>query len=102
MTDNQKAIVLEAAQLYQTDDKFWREFEVYRAHHWKNCTGDINPLVNYPSFMQFRRKPKTITVTMPVPTQIWISSNERLVLSFSKSGGRDAALAAIREAMEKN
>lgn len=103
MTPEQKAVVLDAAQEMQGNDTWWECFEWKR--EWESvfsqCSQYINPVMHYDdhSFI-FRRKPKTITVTMPVPHYtIEGGAGEWLSLRFLKEADRDKALAAIRKEM---
>lgn len=101
MTPEQKAVVLDAAQEMQTNDEWWLQFDRNVGGEWLACTEQSNPLTWSHLSTRFRRKPKTITVTMPVPFTIteYASSFEALI-AFKTKEDRDTALVAIREAME--
>jgi hypothetical protein len=104
MTPEQKAVVLDAAQEMQHNEEWWEEFEFKEVMSgWKLCTPTENPIDRFSQGWIFRRRPKTITVTMPVPIQVLVGSNGDLVISFNDSlSNADSvtALAAIREAMK--
>ncbi len=100
MTD--KAIILDYAQEMQTNDEPWREFEYMGPGGcWVTCVAACNPLYTYHNkVFQFRRKPKTITVTMPVPIRsIVIGVCDSIHLEFNNTSQRDTALKAIHDAM---
>lgn len=102
MTDNRK-ITLDYVTEWQTNDEAWLLFELSFMGVWRTCGPCTNP-INFPGTgtPEFRRKPRTITVTMPVPNfvspSVHVVSN--LVTEYATEADRDAALAAIREAME--
>lgn len=102
MTPEQKAVILDAAQEMQHNDKWWREFEYESINAgWCECTKDFNPL-RHVSITNFRRRPKTITVTMPLP-ELAIKSHENhdsLYVVYKNEKAANTALAAIREAVK--
>jgi hypothetical protein len=105
--DKQKAaVILDAAQEMQHNDEWWLEFEWMRktlCDIWTVCCEEINPLSKIlDSGYQFRRKAKTITVTMPVPENLHTHNylDNALGITFKTDADREAALAAIRQAVE--
>ncbi len=100
MTPEQKKVVLDyAAELQNNDQPWWRFEWLLDSGSWDSCTERVNPLTIQQ--LTFRRKPKTITVTMPVPSNIEISDiNPHCAkLLFKTVMDCDTALAAIREAI---
>lgn len=100
---NNKAIILEAATEMQANDRWWEEFEYRRGVYWLTCTGELNPIYNYltETSVEFRRKPKTITMTMLEPLAVTaLGTSYSFNVKFRTEQDRDAALAAIRKAME--
>jgi hypothetical protein len=106
MTPEQRKVILDYATELQTNDEPWRKFEYYNQktmpYHseWLPCSKHFQPLNTYD--ITFRRRPKTITVTMPVPPWSMPSMNEDAAIYLRFKSGQDAvtALAAIRAAME--
>jgi len=103
MTPEQKQIILDCAQEMQHNETWWKQFEFrYREDDWEICNESANPLarVNH-RYYEFRRRPRTITVTIPRINNGWALGVERLTLHFTTEADRDTALAAIRSEMEK-
>ncbi len=101
MIPEQKAVILDYATELQGNDAPWREFEVLDEGKWVTCVALMNPLTHWQHFL-FRRKPRTITVTMPT---VWsaepvLMNNCALVLGLFCEADRDKALAAIRGVMK--
>jgi len=105
MKPEQKAVILEYAQELQHNDKPWQEFEwaaKEATFYWRPCSSSFYPLVHHDSGnWAFRRKPRTITVTMPVPKSIVPTAicNTFICIELKTVAERDTALAAIREAI---
>ena len=107
MTPEQKAVVLDYVTEWQTDDEAWCKFEYQvlgdPAYNptWIGCCKFYNP-IRFPQNMfvyEFRRKPRTITVTMPVHIDYWFEVGNRVVFEYENAVDANKALAAIREAM---
>jgi len=101
MNDEQRKVILDYATELQTNDEPWREFECKTNGKWFECTHRLNPLVNADSQIIFRRRPKTITVTIPVPSKINEVGRYTLPVYYETREERDTALAAIRAEMEQ-
>jgi len=107
MTPEQKAVILDYAQELQTNDEPWLQFEFKSGTgEWTYCCIGCNPLT-YSAMegFNFRRRPKTITVTLPVPTRVIgpVLEDKYLCIHayFADSADRDTALAAIRAEMQE-
>lgn len=104
MTPEQRKVILDYATELQSNDEPWREFEcAYSNCVWTYCGEDINPIqqASNPAW-RFRRRPKTITVTMPVPIDLHsYPGGCCLNIQFASTAVREEALAAIQEAMQE-
>lgn len=100
MTPEQKAVVLDYVTEWQTNDDPWFLFEWLRNNgRWCQCSKVFNPLCVREKAI-FRRKPRTITVTMPVPAHVTeIGDACGFYVYFTEPPIKDTAVAAIREAM---
>ena len=95
-----KQVILDYATELQTNDEPWAEFEwLQNSLKWIPCSKTFNPLYCHAEYYEFRRKPKTITVTMPVLFDVPEPDGMYLVLQFKSDADTNTALAAIREAM---
>lgn len=103
MKPEQKAVVLDAAQEMQHNDTWWEMFE-YKSgpeHSWLTCDATRNPLTWSHTPAIFRRKPRTITVTIPVPAGIYdLQHPLDILLTLGHTEEKKKVLAAIREAMK--
>jgi hypothetical protein len=102
MSDEQRnKVILDAAQEMQTNERWWEEFEFkYQDQEYGTCSKDTNPLEIFScSLYTFRRRPATITVTIPMPRGA-IEDKAGVYIGYKLQADRDTALAAIREAME--
>jgi len=105
MTPEQKQIILDYAQELQHNDEPWEQFQFDTNEGWKNCTPTENPVVRYdrPAWT-FRRRPKTITVTMKMPTEARFHSGwsgNHIIIVFDDNEKGVETVNAIRAEMEK-
>jgi len=106
MNTEQKQVILDAATEMQVNEKWWEEFEFrYQDQEYSMCSKDTNPLEIFScSLYTFRRRPKTITVTMPVPERAKksVEHADALYIVYKDDETATAALTAIRAKMERN